>query len=338
MSEPTTGAWRDSSNWRSRNAPDSGRNNFRPNRDRDGTASSSWRRGDADRGAPPPDGNNGRPRFDDWGYEHGTRPSDRIKTLGPSQGDEEASAKAISEGRRIYVGNLRYQAKPEDIEGLLKKNDLGHYTKIHISIDPFTGRNPSYCFVEFPDRESADRAMTTLEGKELLGREVKCRPCQPKGGHSRGRQFNEGMNRWGNWSGEDRRGERQGGGRHQRSSSPTGTPESFSRYRQDFTGMRLCVAGLPRMTDQATNFEEISGLFKGFKVEAISKRISAHEKWRSVPGNHDYCFVDFATPKQAQEAREAVDGTDFRGAPLKVSFAKGRSLKWQERDELGREK
>jgi hypothetical protein len=43
-------------------------------------------------------------------------------------------------------------------------------------------------------------------------------------------------------------------------------PNSFDRYRQDFSGKRLYVGGLPRMHDQATNFEELTELFKGFTV------------------------------------------------------------------------
>jgi RNA recognition motif-containing protein len=96
-----------------------------------------------------------------------------MRTNKTPQKDEDGAAKAIAEGRRIYIGNLRYQAKPDDIEDLLKANDLSQFNNIHISIDPFTGRNPSYCFVEFPDAESATKAMEILEGKELLGREGK---------------------------------------------------------------------------------------------------------------------------------------------------------------------
>lgn len=45
-----------------------------------------------------------------------------------------------------------------------------------MSIDPYTGRNPSYCFVELKSKEQADRAMRKLSGKDLLGRPVKIGP------------------------------------------------------------------------------------------------------------------------------------------------------------------
>lgn len=250
-------SWRDSSNWRSGGGGGGPRASTakpsRPGQER--SAAPSWRiRGAHLSEARPP-----RDRKD---WISGSRPYDRERKPRQPQEDEDSAAKAIAEGRRIYIGNLRYQAKPEDLEGLLGANDLGHFESIHISIDPFTGRNPSYCFVEFPDRESADRAMSILEGKLLLGREVKCRPCQPKGSGS-GARHNEGLNRWGRYrDGEDEQdGLATGHGLRDAES-----PSSFGRYQQDFTGRRLYVGGLPRMLDQAANFTELGELFKNFEV------------------------------------------------------------------------
>ncbi|KAI1411221.1 RNA-binding domain-containing protein [Hypoxylon sp. FL1857] len=334
--------WRDSSNWRT--AKESGPSTTSAPRNprpayQGRLAAQSWRTKDA-AGAPSDAASQGeqqgqrehrdqreRPQRSDWG--RGTRPYDRERTNKP-QTDESSATKAIAEGRRIYIGNLRYQAKPDDIEALLNDNELANFESIHISIDHFTGRNPSYCFVEFADRETADRAMSTLEGKLLLGREVKCRPCIPKGGASGGRQ-NAGLDRWGRWSGENKSG-RDGEDEPATDRSPKAA--GADRYTKDFTGQRLYVGGLPRMHDQATNFSEISELFKDFQIDAISKRITAHESARSKPGNHDFCFVDFATPEQAREAIEAINGSFFRGGRLKVNLASGRSNKWQERENL----
>ncbi|KAH9893673.1 hypothetical protein F4778DRAFT_748145 [Xylariomycetidae sp. FL2044] len=313
--------WRDSSNWRSKDASQSASPSPRFPSDRP-KGSPSWRERQDNDDRPSADG--GRRPFQ-RSAAPGSRSFDRRRALTP-QKDEDAAAKAIAEGRRIYIGNLRYQAKPDDIEELLKANDFAEFENIHISIDPFTGRNPSYCFVEFKDKETADKAMTDLEGKMLLGREVKCRPCQPKGGQSGGRR-NEGINRWGDWS-ADKDGEEQA----------ENSRGKFDRYRQDYTGRRLYVGGLPRMTDQSTNFNEITELFEGFKLEAISKRVSAHESKRNTPGNHDYCFIDFATEEDAQRAQEQVNGRLFKGGRLRVnvSVASGRSRKWDERDQLTR--
>ncbi|KAI1420878.1 RNA-binding domain-containing protein [Xylaria sp. FL1777] len=320
LSASTSSNWRDASNWRKNETPVSPPRTSRFNSNR--TTGASWRDREAKRTTEDgqTNGDNASRRLEPSDFFPKSRPYDRVRTNKTPQKDDDGAAKAIAEGRRIYIGNLRYQAKPDDIEELLRANDLGHFTNIHISIDPFTGRNPSYCFVEFPDADSAKKAMEILEGKELLGREVKCRPCQPKGSGSGGKS-SEAPNRWGQWSGE-------------KEGDDQTKPKFFDRYRQDFTGKRLYVGGLPRMHDQATNFAEMTELFKDFKLEAISKRVSAHESTRELPGNHDYCFVDFSTPEDAKEAMELLNGSSFKGERLKVSPAKGRSNKWRERDEL----
>ncbi|KAI0205574.1 hypothetical protein F4808DRAFT_238258 [Astrocystis sublimbata] len=313
-SPSASSGWREASSWRRGEAPVSSPSprpsRFNPNR----PAGVSWRDREERK-----NGEGVQPNGDADSIPR-SRPYDRARSSRTPQKDDDGAAKAIAEGRRIYIGNLRYQAKPQDIEDLLRANDLGHFTNIHISIDSFTGRNPSYCFVEFPDADSAKTAMEILEGKDLLGREVKCRPCQPKGTGAAGKP-SDAPSRWGQWSGEN-----QGGDQ--------GRPKQFDRYRQDQTGKRLYVGGLPRMLDQATNFSEMTELFKDFKLEAISKRVSAHESTRELPGRHDYCFVDFSTSEEAREALESLNNTVFRGEPIRVSPAKGRSNKWQERDEL----
>ncbi|KAI1098812.1 RNA-binding domain-containing protein [Jackrogersella minutella] len=331
--------WRDASTWRTNDSVPSTTNAPRaPYQGR--LAASSWRTKDA--ASAPSDADPERqsrrePQRQQRGkWSVGSRPFDRERSITKPQTDESGAAQAIAEGRRIYIGNLRYQAKPDDIEKLLNDNELSNFESIHISIDHFTGRNPSYCFVEFPDKETAERAMETLEGKSLLGREVKCRPCIPKGGPSGGRQTaNAGQDRWGRWPGEkaNEGGPSSSAIADQSPDQAKGLPTD--RYLKDFPGQRVYVGGLPRMNDQATNFAEISELFKDFQIDAISKRISAHESVRSKPGRHDFCFVDFATPEQARAAVEATNGCVFRGGRLTINIAsKSRSNKWRERENL----
>lgn len=45
-----------------------------------------------------------------------------------------------------------------------------------MSIDPYTGRNPSYCFIELKTKEQADSAMQQLSGTDILGRPAKLGP------------------------------------------------------------------------------------------------------------------------------------------------------------------
>jgi RNA recognition motif-containing protein len=39
-----------------------------------------------------------------------------------------------------------------------------------MSIDPFSGRNPSYCFVDLDDNEDTDAVIRNLQGYQIRGR------------------------------------------------------------------------------------------------------------------------------------------------------------------------
>lgn len=75
-------------------------------------------------------------------------------------------------GTRLYVGNLLYSATRNDVEQFFTANGF-NVSSISMSIDPATGRNPSYCFVDFESADDANRAMADLNGVELLGRGVR---------------------------------------------------------------------------------------------------------------------------------------------------------------------
>lgn len=59
---------------------------------------------------------------------------------------------------------------------------------INMSIDPYTGKTPSYCFVELVTKEQADRAMLKLNGKQFLGRPVKVGPGVARSKNKRPRE------------------------------------------------------------------------------------------------------------------------------------------------------
>ena len=78
-------------------------------------------------------------------------------------------------GKRLYVGNLLYTAQRTDIEDLFKGYGF-NVASVSISTDPFTGRNPSYCFVDLDSAEEAQRAMSELNGVDVLGRPLRVSP------------------------------------------------------------------------------------------------------------------------------------------------------------------
>ncbi|KAL3429544.1 hypothetical protein BDV09DRAFT_40430 [Aspergillus tetrazonus] len=209
------------------------------------------------------------------------------------------NSSAIAEGRRIYLGNLPYAAKEREITAFLEEEGY-KFTAIDISIDPFSGRNPSYCFIEFDTKDKADRAIGELNRREFLGRPVKVKPCIPKE-QRKGSGQNSGyvFDRW----------QRNDAARH------------FKGYAA--RGCRLIVQGLPKPSFQAHMNEKLAKFFQDFDIQAISKTICPHYQGRAAPTAPHYAYVDFASASQAQAAIDALDGSVGPwGTVLKLTKAK----------------
>lgn len=123
-----------------------------------------------------------------------------------------------------------------------------------MSIDPYSGRNPSYCFAELTTKAQADRAMLELNGRELLGRPVKLGPGIAR---SKNRRPCDGIN--------------QHSPNTSNSSRPVfdrwtriDAPDHWKGYTEQ--GRRLFVGGLPRMPDHNTVNADVRELFKGYGV------------------------------------------------------------------------
>jgi RNA recognition motif-containing protein len=171
--------------------------------------------------------------------------SDNPSNPHPENGDD-ATAAAIAAGRRIYVGNLPYHVRPRDVEELFGEAAQGgpyEITLLAMSVDPFTGRNPSYCFVELADRSQAESAMAQLNGTMVLGRPVRIKPCIPRTTERR-KEWEESMlpSRW----------ERTDAEKHFRGVGAE--------------GRRLYIGGLSRPLNQPDSERRIRELFNGFNV------------------------------------------------------------------------
>ena len=123
-----------------------------------------------------------------------------------------------------------------------------------MSIDPFSGRNPSYCFVELATKEEADRAILEMNGKECLGRPIKVGPGVAR---SKNKRPQPGPDRLSHVSRDD---PQPAFDRWVRSDAP----EHWKGYSEQ--GRRLFVGGLPRMPDHHTVNVDVRKLFSGYNV------------------------------------------------------------------------
>ncbi|MDX2305709.1 MAG: RNA-binding protein [Microscillaceae bacterium] len=77
----------------------------------------------------------------------------------------------------IYVSNISFSADEEDLE--LAFSEFGAVSSVKIVIDRETGKSRGFGFVEMDDEDEALNAIESLNGFELLGRELVVRKANP---------------------------------------------------------------------------------------------------------------------------------------------------------------
>ena len=100
--------------------------------------------------------------------------------------------------KKIYVGNLSFQTTDSDLNDLFAQ--FGEVESVSIITDRDTGRSKGFGFVAMND-ESAEKAISQLNGTQLNGRALTVNEARPKpeGGFGGGGGF--GGNRGGGGGG-----------------------------------------------------------------------------------------------------------------------------------------
>jgi RNA recognition motif-containing protein len=78
----------------------------------------------------------------------------------------------------IYVGNISFDAADEDLKAAFE--EFGEVEKATVVRDRATGRSRGFGFVEMPDDEDARKAISEMDGKELMGRPLKVNEARPR--------------------------------------------------------------------------------------------------------------------------------------------------------------
>jgi len=103
----------------------------------------------------------------------------------------------------IYVGNLSFDVSEENLRQTFEP--FGQVSSITLIKDKYSGQSRGFGFVEMPDRAQAQAAITNLNGKELLGRQMNVNEARPRddrgksggrGGYKGGRSGFGGKNRY----------------------------------------------------------------------------------------------------------------------------------------------
>jgi RNA recognition motif-containing protein len=87
----------------------------------------------------------------------------------------------------LYVGNLPYDISEEELKQAFEV--FGQVETATIVKDKFTGTPRGFGFVEMPEKESGQAAITGMDGKEFKGRVIRVNEAKPRsegGGHRGG--------------------------------------------------------------------------------------------------------------------------------------------------------
>ena len=89
----------------------------------------------------------------------------------------------MEETKKIYIGNLDYNATEDDIKKVLDEKGLSA-SQINIITDKYSGKSKGFGFAEFETQEKAQQAIDALNGQELNGRTLNvsmARKPKPRG-------------------------------------------------------------------------------------------------------------------------------------------------------------
>jgi len=87
----------------------------------------------------------------------------------------------------IYVGNLSYSATEEDLKVLFGQH--GEVASVNIVTDRYSGQSKGFGFVEMPEDQQAQTAISELDGYMFKGRSLKVNKARPREERPRQRRW-----------------------------------------------------------------------------------------------------------------------------------------------------
>ncbi len=112
-------------------------------------------------------------------------------------------------GKKLYVGNIAFQASEEELTDLFKT--IGEVESVKIIIDMQSGQSRGFAFIEMATDDDAAKAISDLNGKAFMEKSLvvnEARPQRPR----ENRGFGGGGNRGGYGGGGGGGGGGYGGG------------------------------------------------------------------------------------------------------------------------------
>ena len=78
---------------------------------------------------------------------------------------------------KLYVGNLPYSTTDEDLKQMFA--EVGTVTSASVLINKMTGRSRGFGFVEMSSDEEGNKAIETMNGRDVEGRKLTVNEARP---------------------------------------------------------------------------------------------------------------------------------------------------------------
>ena len=189
---------------------------------------------------------------------------------------------------KLYIGNLPPLLCFPELEDLF--TPFGKLQSAELMTDPATGLSRGFGFIEMETEESAQAAISGLNGKEVDGQTLNVNEVKPgRGGPMPSRDGGRG------------RPSAPAGGR------PPGPPRSPS-------GTRLFVGNLPYSAGNADLEKVFAEVGKVSSVSVVTDRFSGQSK--------GFAFVEMGSKEEADAVIQKFNGQEVLGRVLKINEAR----------------
>ena len=94
-------------------------------------------------------------------------------------------------GKKLFVGNLSFDTTSDDLQTLFSQ--VGTCESVTVVTDRDTGRSRGFGFVEMSSAGEADKAISSLNGRDVGGRQINVSEAKQREGGSGGRPRSGGF-------------------------------------------------------------------------------------------------------------------------------------------------
>jgi len=195
---------------------------------------------------------------------------------------------------KVFVGELSFKATDDDLRAPFE--EYGTILSAFCAVHRDTKKHRGFGFVEFESEEIAQAAIEGMDGKEILGRPVKCNMARARGEFDGAAQYQA-----------DRR--RQ----HREAGDPREPREPREPLGDEVVEHKVYVG---RLCFKATE-EQVREHFQPYgEIESVEVMVFADTK-----KPRGFAFVKFSTRDEALAAIEGTNGTEINGREIQCNMA-----------------